>query len=77
MLGITQGIEYLKLLIQDFQDGVAPISEKGQKPIIWQDFCRKLHENKLHRRVPAPPLLRSANDFVLSSGPLDVQYVRP
>ena len=62
------------ILHKIFQDGVAPISERGQKTIIWQDFCRKLHENKRHCTgggVPSDPL-RSANDLVLSSGPLDV-----
>ena len=40
------------------------------KPIIWQDFCRKLHEyeKKLDREVPSAPaldppmLIRSAID---------------
>ena len=27
----------------------APTPKLGQKPIIWQDFCRKLHENERNR----------------------------
>ena len=32
----------------------------GQKPIIWQDFCQKLHENERNwiekgARVPSAP----------------------
>ena len=31
----------------------------GQKPIIWQDFCRKLHENEIGTergaRIPSAP----------------------
>ena len=39
----------------------------GVTPIIWQDFCQRLHENERNwterRRVFLVPPLGSANDF--------------
>ena len=32
--------------IQNYPDGGRQRLNLGQKPIIWQDFCRKLHENE-------------------------------
>ena len=29
----------------------------GLKPIVWQDFCRKLYENERIRADRPPPLL--------------------
>ena len=39
----------------------APTAEFGAKSIVWQDFCRKLHENErnwIGMHVPKAPLPR-------------------
>ena len=59
--------------IQDFPGGAGRVGRRqplnlGQKPIIWQDFCRKLHENEINRthvggHVPGTALDPPMNTF--------------